>query len=187
MGHAAAVARVGDGPESHHAHGDRHSGIEQHSHDQSLSVTVTVTGTGATPTGSVVLSAEATPHRRRAQLRLGDITIPAGSLATGSDTLTARYTPDSASSSAYNGASGTSSVTVTQSVTTPTVTVTPASSSIRTTESLSVNVTVTGAGATPTGSVVLSSGSYTSSGAALNSGSRQLPFRQDRSPRAPTR
>ena len=142
---------------------------------QSLSVNVTVTGAGATPTGSVVLSSGSYTSSGAA-LNSGSatITIPAGSLATGSDTLTARYTPDSASSSAYNGASGTSSVTVTQSVTTPTVTVTPASSSIRTTQSLSVNVTVTGAGATPTGSVVLSSGSYTSSGAALNSGSATI-------------
>jgi hypothetical protein len=42
------------------------------------------------------------------------ITIAADALATGSDTLTAKYTPDSASSAAYNSASGNGSVTVTQ-------------------------------------------------------------------------
>jgi hypothetical protein len=40
------------------------------------------------------------------------ITVPAGSLAVGSDTLTAKYTPDNASSGAYNSASGNASVTV---------------------------------------------------------------------------
>jgi hypothetical protein len=40
------------------------------------------------------------------------ITVPAGSLATSTDTLTATYTPDSNSSSTYNGATGTNSVVV---------------------------------------------------------------------------
>ena len=139
---------------------------------QSLSVTVAVAGTGATPAGSVVLSSgayasAATPLSSGS----ASITIPAGSLAAGSDTLTAKYTPDSASSAAYNSASGTAPVTVTASTTTPTVTVTPASSSITTAQSLSVTVAVAGTGATPTGSVVLSSGNYTSLAATLSSGS----------------
>jgi hypothetical protein len=41
------------------------------------------------------------------------ITVPAGSLAASTDTLTATYTPDAASSSTYNGAMGSNSVTVT--------------------------------------------------------------------------
>jgi hypothetical protein len=41
------------------------------------------------------------------------ITVPAGSLATGNDTLTAKYTPDAASSATYTNASGNASVTVT--------------------------------------------------------------------------
>jgi hypothetical protein len=44
------------------------------------------------------------------------ITIPAGSLATSTDTLTATYTPDSNSSSTYNGAIGSNTVTVTAAV-----------------------------------------------------------------------
>ncbi len=40
------------------------------------------------------------------------IIIPAGSLATGFDTLTATYTPNAASSSTFSGSSGSSSVTV---------------------------------------------------------------------------
>jgi hypothetical protein len=42
------------------------------------------------------------------------INIPAGSLATGSDTLTANYTPDSSSSSTYNSATGSAPVSVSQ-------------------------------------------------------------------------
>jgi hypothetical protein len=41
------------------------------------------------------------------------VTISAGSLAAGADTLTATYTPDSGSSSTYTGASGSASVTAT--------------------------------------------------------------------------
>jgi hypothetical protein len=40
------------------------------------------------------------------------ITIPAGSLATGSDTLNVAYTPDTSSSSTYLDASGSGTVTV---------------------------------------------------------------------------
>jgi hypothetical protein len=49
------------------------------------------------------------------------ITIPAGSLAAGTDTLTAKYTPDSASSSTYDSASGTAPVTVNATSTAVTV------------------------------------------------------------------
>ncbi len=87
---------------------------------QSLAVTVAVSGGSGnpTPTGSVILtsgsyaSAAATLSSGGAQ-----ITIPAGSLATGSDTLTAAYTPDAASSSIYNKAAGTAAVSVASTVT----------------------------------------------------------------------
>jgi hypothetical protein len=103
------------------------------------------------------------------------LTIAAGALAAGSDTLTARYTPDSGSQATYNSASGTASVTVTQQVvSTPTVTVTPASSSISTTQSLGVSIAVASASGTPTGSVVLSGGGYTSSATTLSSGSASI-------------
>lgn len=52
-----------------------------------------------------------------------------------------------------------------------TVTVTPASSAITTSNSLAVTVTVTGGSGTPTGSIVLSGGGYTSSAVPLNAGS----------------
>ena len=142
---------------------------------QSLSVTIAVSGTSGTPTGSVVLSSGSyTSSAATLSSGSATITIPAGSLATGSDALTAEYTPDNASSSLYNSASGTASVTVTAPATTPTVTVTPASSAITTVQSLSVTIAVSGSSGTPTGSVVLSSGSYTSSTTTLSSGSATI-------------
>jgi len=141
---------------------------------QALSVIVGVNGT-PTPTGTVTLgSGSYTSGAATLSGGSASINIPAGSLATGNDALTAIYTPDSSSSSAYNSASGTSaSVTVTQAKTTPTVTVTPSSSSITTAQALSVIVAVSGT-PTPTGSVTLASGSYTSAAATLGSGSASI-------------
>ena len=115
------------------------------------------------------------PHRVSQWLSIGSATIsvPAGPLALGSDTLTATYTPDSNSSLIYNGASGSATLSV---KTTPTVTVTPGLSSITTVQSLSVTVAVNGGtgNPTPTGSVILTGGSYTSSAATLSSGSATI-------------
>lgn len=83
---------------------------------QSLSVTVAVTGNNgnSTPTGSVVLSSG---NYSSSSVALNNgtavISIPAGLLATGADTLTAAYTPDSTTSSTYDSASGAAPVTVT--------------------------------------------------------------------------
>jgi N-acetylneuraminic acid mutarotase len=79
---------------------------------QALSVTVTVSGS-PTATGSVVLTSGSYTSTS-ATLSSGSATIavPAGSLATGTDTLTASYTPDSNSSAAYNSATGSNTVTV---------------------------------------------------------------------------
>jgi uncharacterized repeat protein (TIGR03803 family) len=85
---------------------------------QSLAVTVALSGGSGYPTatGTVTLTGggyTSTP----ATLSGGTATfsIAAGALALGSDTLTASYTPDSASSSIYNSASGNISVAVTAS------------------------------------------------------------------------
>src|SRR6185312_15352937 len=58
----------------------------------------------------------------------------------------------------------------------PAVTVTPSPSTILTTQALSVivGVAASGGGATPTGSVVLSSGSYTYAATALSGGSATI-------------
>jgi hypothetical protein len=91
---------------------------------QSLKVTMAVSGSKGTPTGSVILSSGSYTSASTA-LTSGStsITVPAGSLSVGSDTLTAKYTPNSASSSIYSSASGTAPVTVTAAVMAVTVTV----------------------------------------------------------------
>lgn len=102
---------------------------------QSLSVSISVSGeTGnPAPTGSVTLSS-GSYSSAASTLTSGSatITVPAGALAVGSDTLMAAYTADSSSSSTYSSATGssspidvtpvTSSVSVDQSSTGPPVT-----------------------------------------------------------------
>jgi hypothetical protein len=144
---------------------------------QALSVTVTVGGT-PTPTGSVTLTS-GTYTSGAVTLSAGSATIniPAGTLAKGTDTLTATYTPDSNSSSTYNSATGSNTVTVTSpALITPTVAVTPGSSSITSAQTLSVTVTVGGGSGnpTPTGSVTLTSGTYSSGPVTLSSGSATI-------------
>jgi hypothetical protein len=85
---------------------------------QSLSVAVTVSGGNGkpTPTGAITLTgAGYTSAATTLSGGSATISIPAGSLAIGSDTLTVTYTPDSSSSSIYNSASGSTSVSVTTS------------------------------------------------------------------------
>jgi hypothetical protein len=139
---------------------------------QSLAVAVTVSGAGGVPTGTVTVSSgNYTSSAATLSAGSATITIPAGSLAVGSDMLSAKYTPDSASSATYYGASGTAAVSITQAVSAPAITVTPDATVLPFAQSLDVTVTVTGSGVTPTGSLVLSSGSYNSGSATLNSGS----------------
>ncbi len=145
---------------------------------QDLGVTVTVAGFsgGPVPTGSVTLTGANGSYSSGAKvLTAGSatITIPGGTLAAGSAKLTASYSPDTAGSAVYASASGSTTVTVTSQLT-PTVSVAPASQSLATSSSLSVTVKVTGTGAPPTGSVILSSGSYVSSATPLVSGSATI-------------
>ena len=82
---------------------------------QDLSVTVSVSGT-PTPTGSVTLTGGGyTSSATTLVSGVAIIDVPAGSLATGTDSLMATYTPDSNSSSIYTSATGTASVTVVNS------------------------------------------------------------------------
>ena len=73
-----------------------------------------------------------------------------------------------------SGGGGTTTTTTPPAKTTPTVTVTPGSNSIPTTQALTVTVAVNGSSGTPTGSVTLSSGSYTSAATSLSSGSATI-------------
>ena len=138
---------------------------------QSLNAKVVVSGSGSIPTGSVVITS-GTYTSSSATLSAGSatITIPAGSLSAGTATLSGKYTPDASSSSAYNAASGTATVTVTQAAKTATVTVIPEETSLPYAEDMIVTASVKD-GATPlTGTVTLSSGSFQSAAVTLTSG-----------------
>lgn len=142
---------------------------------QSVQVTVNISGSGATPTGSIVLTSYGyTSPSVALSNGSATVSIPAGSLAVGIDTITATYTPDSSSSAAYKSSTGTATVTVSKIA--PTVTVTPSSTNITTEQALSVSVTVSGVSgnSTPTGTIVLTSGSYTSASATLSGGSATI-------------
>lgn len=144
-----------------------------------LDVTISANyGTGnPAPTGSVKLSsgtyssAETTLSSGTAQ-----ITIPAGALKGGTETLTGEYTPDARSAPTFGSASGKATVMVTSTAVTPRVKVSPSSTSITTTKPLGVKVivvTVSGK-STPTGTVKLTSGSYASSLIALSGGDASI-------------
>jgi hypothetical protein len=145
---------------------------------QALSVTVVVNGGSGNPaaTGSVTLtSGSYTSAATTLSSGSATILIPAGSLALGSDTLTATYAPDANISSIYNAASGTSAA-VSVAKATPTVAVSPSLSSITAVQPLTVTVAVSGGAGSPavTGSVTLTSGSYTSAATALSSGNATI-------------
>ena len=142
--------------------------------NNSLDVTITVTSspTGATtPTGSVTLSASSpsTYSSTQALSNSGtaSFTIPANSLGAGTVTLTGSYTGDSL----YAQTTGTAQVTVTTTVLlTPTITVIPASTTVNQSVALGVTGSVSGSGIVPTGTVTLTTGSYTSTAQTLASG-----------------
>lgn len=142
---------------------------------QSLSVTFTVSGGAGSPapTGTVVLTS-GTSYTSAPTPVGTPILIPAGALPMGTDSLTLTYTPDSAAAAIYAAATGTSSVVV--GVTMPSVTLIPSSSSISTVQGVTVAITIKGGtGATaPTGSVTLTSGSYTSPAVALSNGAASI-------------
>jgi len=144
---------------------------------QTLSVGVTVTAAsgGPAPTGSVIArcgsySSAATALSSGA----ATITVPAWSLASGNDTLTATYVADTASAPTYNSVSA--SVTVAVAAVTPTVTVTVASNSITAVQTLGVKIAVGAGSGAPaaTGTVILVSGSYTTSAMQLSGGNASV-------------
>jgi len=140
---------------------------------QSSSVTVTVSGGAGNPTatGSIKLTG-GSYSSSTANLAGGaaTISVPGSSLAIGANTLTAAYTPDTAGAAVYSASTGTGTVTV--SKVTPTVTVSPSPASISTVQGTAVTVTVSGGSGAPaaSGSVTLSSGSYSSGAVTLSGG-----------------
>jgi hypothetical protein len=136
---------------------------------QALTVTVAVSGgsTNPVPTGSVTLTGGGYASTA-VNLSYGSasISVPAGSLAVGSDTLKVTYVPDASSTGKYLTAtqSATETVTAISGTATATVTATVSAATITNDQSVTVNISVAGGSgeATPTGTVTLTSGSYSS-------------------------
>lgn len=165
---------------------------------QAFTVTVTVSGGGNNPepTGTVTLAIGI--YSIPAETLYdgsASFSIAAGYLAAGTYNLTSNYAPDSASSTIYNSATGTDaySLTVTAApLVTPTVTVNPSATSITAAQALSVGVTLSATSSSststrviaqplgvcithpPTGSVTITSGSYTSAAHTLNCGGASI-------------
>lgn len=141
---------------------------------QSTTVFVAVDWTSEVGVGTVTLSS-GSYNSGTQQLSGGDvfITIPAGALAIGTDTLTAAYT---STSSSFNNALGTGLVVVSSTVISPAVSVSLSAPII--TPSQSVTATITASGVTgsptPTGSITLTSGNYNSGVQTLVNGSVQI-------------
>jgi hypothetical protein len=144
---------------------------------QAVTATVTVSGGAGdpTPTGLVYLE----NYGFEGTLKDGAIefNLPAGTFLPGTDTVTAYYQPDSASSSTYNSNTGSKTLTVTATAKyTPTVSVTPAKPFIAQAQPLEVTIEVSGktGNPVPTGSVRLISGSYSSAAKVLAKGSATI-------------
>ena len=133
---------------------------------QAFTVTVVVVGASghAVPTGTVTLNSGS--YNAVQTLASGSTTfsLAAGALPTGVNTLTAVYAPDASSSGAYKSATQSATVTVTAAIGTvlPSITAVPSASTITDNQDVTVSVSVTGSNGqpTPTGSVSLVYGTY---------------------------
>ena len=142
---------------------------------ESITVVVTVSGSDGTPTGTVTLTGGS--YNSGAQtLASGSytFTIPAGDLPIGnSDTLTANYSGNSTYATATNSATE----TVTGLTAKVTASATPSSINSNQTMTVTGTVACTGSCAgstTPTGTVTLTGGGYTSPATALSGGSYSI-------------
>jgi len=131
---------------------------------QPLSLTITLTGGGTNPapTGTVMVGANSPTIYGTLSGGSATVTLPPGSFAGGANTITAEYFPDTPAAYIYNQESATTTVAVAKA--TPTVTLTPSAPSAATTDSMNVTVTVGGGNGAPTatGTVKLTSGTYSS-------------------------
>lgn len=141
---------------------------------QSTTVFVDIVGSSGVGTGTVTLSS-GTYNSGTVALTGGAayITIPAGVLPIGTNTLTATFT---STSSTYTNASGTGFVAVTSTVITPVVTVSVGPTIITPSQSTTVTVAVDGGfgNPTPTGSITLTNGSLSLGTQTYNSGPQPL-------------
>jgi subtilase family serine protease len=139
---------------------------------QAVTVTVTVSGPSGspTPTGSVVLSVGSHNYPSTPLVAgVATFQIPAKTLPSGTYSIAANYTPDTAGASTYYPSTAWATVLVT--LVAPSITQTLSSAAITTAQALIDTVVVSGgANPTPAGTVYLNGGGYGAS-ATLNSGS----------------
>jgi hypothetical protein len=140
--------------------------------NQGFGVLATVNGGAGnqTPTGTATLtSGTYTSSFTLPANGSGLFNLAAGALPVGTDTLTVTYTPDATSFPIYNSASGSSTVAVVK--VTPSVGLSQAGYNITTAQPLTVSVDVLNETGdqlpVPSGSVVLTSGSYSASAITL--------------------
>ena len=151
-----------------------------------LAVTVSVSGGSSSPepTGTVWLASDGTYSSGAIALSGGSATIdiPAGSLLAepaeypGPDGLIAKYVPDTASSSVYNFSSGVARVTVVGAdfSVTPSLTALTWAQSQSQALPVAIAAFVVNGAPVPTGTVTLTTGSYSSGATALSAGSAAI-------------
>jgi len=133
-----------------------------HGSSVALKIKVVPVSGGPIPSGSVTFQ-NAYPITQILSGGAAEIDTVGGQLPMGTDTVTVNYSGDANN----NAASGSTTVTITKAV--PGIKVTPGASSITSDQSLTVQVELDGAIGTdnPTGSVTLTSGTYTSAAATV--------------------
>ncbi|HEY1898006.1 MAG TPA: protease pro-enzyme activation domain-containing protein [Terracidiphilus sp.] len=145
-------------------------------HSLGVSVSVTDPSNLSIPNGNVSISGGGYVSPLPATLVDGSgnasLTIPAGALKAGTVTLTVIYNGDTTDGTFSVGTGKSPQITVTKVASS--LTVTPASTTIAPSASLVVTGAVSGAGPKPTGTVTLTSGSYTSAATTLSSGSYSI-------------
>jgi subtilase family serine protease len=129
----------------------------------SLVLAVTVTGSSGAATGTISVAGGGYSSDKALSSGAATITIAAGSLAPGSDTLTVTYGGDAT----YASASQTLTVNAAAAQATVTISTPPGGGNVA--QAVSVSVGVTGPGSTaPTGTVTLSGGTYSSTAVTLS-------------------
>lgn len=129
------------------------------------------------PTGTVTISCGSYTSAVVLANGIAQLFIPAGALPVGASTLSASYTPDANGANSYNPATGSIPITVTKvPIITPSVFVGPGTLSASPAQSLFVFISVSGGAANtpPTGTVTLTSGTYTSAAAGIAGDESQI-------------
>lgn len=146
-----------------------------------LAVTVTVDGGNGNPTPAGTISLSGGGYNGNATLNNGSATfsIPGGTLATGIDTLQASYQSGQQGppSGIYSTASASAQVGVTVgSKLPPTIAITQGNYALTSAQPIPLTVNVSGLSGmpVPTGTVVFSSGSYTSAAVPLSNGAAAI-------------